>query len=88
MKKNNYQRLIMDSKEMYEALLAHLANATREELNKDWELLKDFNQGVSISEYMEIVASFTELEYTKLAGRLIESMETSNDVNLDLALAA
>lgn len=48
---------------MYEALLAHLANATQEELDKDWELLKDFNQGVSISEYMEIVASVTELEY-------------------------
>lgn len=73
---------------MYEALLAHLANATQEDLNKDWELLKDFNQGVSISEYMEIVASMTELEYTKLAGRLIDSMETSNEVNLNLALAA
>lgn len=73
---------------MYEALLAHLANATQEDLNMDWELLKDFNQGVSISEYMEIVASMTELEYTKLAGRLIDSMETSNEVNLNLALAA
>lgn len=78
----------MDSKEMYEALLAHLANATQEDLDKDWDLLKDFNQGVSISEYMEIVASMTELEYTKLAGRLIDSMETSNEVNLNLALAA
>lgn len=73
---------------MYEALLAHLANATQEDLDKDWELLKDFNQGVSISEYMEIVASITELEYTKLAGRLIDSMEVSNDFNLNLALAA
>lgn len=73
---------------MYEALLAHLANATQEDLDKDWDLLKDFNQGVSISEYMEIVASMTELEYTKLAGRLIDSMETSNEVNLNLALAA
>lgn len=73
---------------MYEALLAHLAKANLEDLDKDWELLKDFNQGVSISEYMEIVASVTEFEYTKLAGRLIDSMETSNDVNLNLALAA
>lgn len=73
---------------MYEALLAHLANATQEDLDKDWELLKDFNQGVSISEYMEIVASITELEYIKLAGRLIDSMEVSNDFNLNLALAA
>lgn len=73
---------------MYEALLAHLANATQEDFDKDWDLLKDFNQGVSISEYMEIVASMTELEYTKLAGRLIDSMGTSNEVNLNLALAA
>lgn len=73
---------------MYEALLAHLANTTQEELNNDWETLKEFNQGVSISEYMEIVASTTELEYTKLAGQLIDSIETSNDVNLNLALAA
>lgn len=73
---------------MYEALLAHLANATQEDFDKDWDLLKDFNQGVSISEYMEIVASMTELEYTKLAGRLIDSMETTNAVNLNLALAA
>lgn len=78
----------MNSKEMYEALLAHLSQTTPEGLAKDWELLKDYNHGVSVSEYCEIVASFTELENTKFSGQLIDTMASSNDVNINLALAA
>lgn len=78
----------MNSKEMYEALLAHLANVSQEELSKDWELLQDFNQGVSISEYMEFVTSITDLESTKLSGQLIETLASVNGCDKNLALAA
>jgi len=43
----------MNAKEMYEALLRHLATVSEEDLKRDWENLKEFNVGVSISEYIE-----------------------------------
>lgn len=83
----------MNSQKMYEALLAHLANVSEEELVQDWEALKEFNCGVSISEYLETVAlltevSLTELETTKITSKFDGTFVSLNCKEIYPALAA
>lgn len=78
----------MKSKEMYEALLAHLANASQEVLAEDWEALKTFNCGVTISDYMETVASMTELEVLCVTSNFDGMYSASTCEGCDMSLAA
>lgn len=54
----------MDAKEMYEALLKHLATVSEEDLKRDWDNLKEYNVGVSITEYIESLQYVVEVMST------------------------
>lgn len=78
----------MTSKEVYEALLAHLEIVTPESLAEDWESLKEYNVGVLVSTFFEPVETLSPIEVTKVSTHFDANTRLSDNVQMSLMYAA